>query len=108
MNAFDEFAVEEALRMKEKMNAGKVTVVSLGPDRAIESIRTALAMGADDAVHINDGAYYDKADPYATAQVWQQPSRGLPMTQCSLANRPLMTTAARSRQCSASCSDCRW
>ena len=77
ISSFDEFAVEEAIRMKEKMNAGKVTIVSLGPDRAIESIRTALAMGADDAVHVNDGAYYDKADPYATAQVLAAAIKGL-------------------------------
>ena len=67
MNPYDEFAVEEALRQKEKMKAGNVTIVSLGPDRAIEAVRTGLAMGADTAVHINDAAYYDKADPYATA-----------------------------------------
>ena len=77
ISSFDEYAVEEAIRMKEKMNAGKVTVVSLGPDRVIESIRTALAMGADDAVHVNDGAYYDKADPYATAQVLAAAIKGL-------------------------------
>jgi electron transfer flavoprotein beta subunit len=77
ISSFDEFAVEEAIRMKEKMNAGTVTIVSLGPDRAIESIRTALAMGADNAVHINDGAYYDKADPYATAQVLAAAVKGL-------------------------------
>ncbi|MGD0211365.1 MAG: electron transfer flavoprotein subunit beta, partial [Desulfomonilia bacterium] len=56
ISTFDEFAVEEAIRQKEKMNAGTVTIVTLGPDRAIESIRTALAMGADNAVHINDAA----------------------------------------------------
>jgi len=67
ISSFDEFAVEEAIRQKEKMGAGAVTIVSLGPDRAIESIRTALAMGADTAIHVNDGAYYDKADPFATA-----------------------------------------
>jgi len=77
ISSFDEFAVEEAIRMKEKMNAGKVTIVTLGTDRAIESIRTALAMGADDAVHINDSAYYDKADPYATAQVLAAAIKGL-------------------------------
>jgi len=69
ISSFDEFAVEEAIRQKEKMGAGAVTIVSLGPDRAIESIRTALAMGADTAIHVNDGAYYDKADPFATAAV---------------------------------------
>lgn len=77
ISSFDEFAVEEAIRQKEKMNAGTVTIVSLGPDRAIESIRTALAMGADNAVHINDAAYYDKADPYATASVLAAAVKGL-------------------------------
>jgi electron transfer flavoprotein beta subunit len=69
MSSFDEFAVEEALQQKEKMKAGTVTIVSLGPDRAIEAIRTGLAMGADNAVHINDSAYYETADPFATAAV---------------------------------------
>lgn len=67
MNPYDEFAVEEALKKKEDMKAGEVTVVSLGPDRAVEAIRTALAMGADTAIHIADAAYAEKADPYATA-----------------------------------------
>ncbi len=77
INPYDEFAVEEAIRQKEKMNAGAVTIVSLGPDRTIESIRTALAMGADNAIHINDGGYYDKADPFATAAVLAAAIKGL-------------------------------
>jgi len=77
INPYDEFAVEEAIRQKEKMNAGAVTIVSLGPDRTIESIRTALAMGADNAIHINDGGYYDKADPFATASVLAAAIKGL-------------------------------
>ncbi len=77
MNPYDEFAVEEALRQKEKMAAGAVTVVSRGPDRAIEALRTALAMGADTAVHINDGAYYEKADPAATAAALAAAIKGM-------------------------------
>ncbi|MBN2297400.1 MAG: electron transfer flavoprotein subunit beta/FixA family protein [Deltaproteobacteria bacterium] len=77
MSSFDEFAVEEALQQKEKMKAGAVTIVSLGPDRAIEAIRTGLAMGADNAVHINDAGYYEKADPYATAAVLAAAIKGL-------------------------------
>ena len=77
MNPYDEFAVEEALRQKEKMKAGAVTVVSLGADRAIEAIRTALAMGADTAVHVNDAAYAEKADPYATAAALAAAIKGL-------------------------------
>ncbi|HHT9126794.1 MAG TPA: electron transfer flavoprotein subunit beta/FixA family protein [Candidatus Brocadiia bacterium] len=60
VNPYDEFAVEEALRIKESLPAisgaglggGKVTIISMGPDRATEAIRSCLAMGADDAVHI--------------------------------------------------------
>src|SRR5213593_4884835 len=47
MNPFDEIAVEEALRLREKGKASEVVVVSIGPQQAGETIRTALAMGAD-------------------------------------------------------------
>src|SRR5438132_11353573 len=50
LNPYDEFAVEEALRRKEKAGAGEVVIVSLGPAAAQETIRTALAMGADRGV----------------------------------------------------------
>ncbi len=53
MNPYDEFAVEEALKLKEKFG-GQVTVVSMGGARVQEALRTALAMGCDEAVHIND------------------------------------------------------
>jgi electron transfer flavoprotein beta subunit len=53
INPYDEFALEAALRLKEK-HGGKVSLVSYGPQRAVEAIRTALAMGADDAVLIDD------------------------------------------------------
>lgn len=52
LNPYDEYAVEEALKIKEAGKAEKVTVVGLGPDRIVESLRTALAMGADAAVHV--------------------------------------------------------
>ncbi len=65
MNPYDEFGVEEGLRLKEKFG-GEMTIVSLGPARALESIRTALAMGADKGVHINDPAF-EGADAYTTA-----------------------------------------
>jgi electron transfer flavoprotein beta subunit len=60
MNPYDEFGVEEALRLKEK-SGGEVVIVSLGPARALETIRTALAMGADRGIHILDAAF-DGAD----------------------------------------------
>src|SRR5256884_5227230 len=50
LNPYDEFAVEEALRRKEAAGAGEVVVVALGPAAAQETIRTALAMGADRGV----------------------------------------------------------
>src|SRR3990172_3609989 len=65
MSPYDEFGVEEALRLKEKFGGG-VTIVSLGPARVMETIRTALAMGGDKAIHICDPAL-DGADAYTTA-----------------------------------------
>lgn len=65
MNPYDEYGVEEALRLKEKLG-GEVTIVSLGPARAMESIRTALAMGADKGIHISDPAL-EGADAYVVA-----------------------------------------
>ena len=50
MNPFDEIAVEEALRLKEKGAATEIVVVSIGPAKAQETLRTALAMGADRAI----------------------------------------------------------
>jgi electron transfer flavoprotein beta subunit len=66
MNPYDEYGVEEALRLKEKFG-GEVTVVSLGPKRVTESIRTALAMGADKGVLISDEAL-EGSDSLATAK----------------------------------------
>lgn len=66
MSPYCEFAVEEALRTKEKLG-GEVVVVSLGPDRVLETIRTALAMGCDRAIHLKDPAY-EGGDGQATAK----------------------------------------
>jgi electron transfer flavoprotein beta subunit len=52
MNPFDEIAVEEAIRLKEKGVATEIVAVSIGPDKAQETLRTALAMGADRAILI--------------------------------------------------------
>jgi len=56
VSPFDEHALEEALRLKEK-TGGTVTAVSLGPDRVVEALRTAYALGADAAIHIKDDSY---------------------------------------------------
>ena len=52
INDFDAWAVEAALQLREKAGAGEVTVISLGPDAAQETLRKALSMGADRAVHL--------------------------------------------------------
>jgi electron transfer flavoprotein beta subunit len=67
LNPYDEFAIEEALRTKEKFG-GQVTVVTMGPARAVEALRTGLAMGADSAVHIKDDNF-GLSDNYAVGKV---------------------------------------
>jgi len=67
INYIDEFAIEEGLRLKEAHD-GEVTILTVGPERATESIRKALAMGADKAVHVSDEAIHG-SDAIATAKV---------------------------------------
>ncbi len=67
ISPYDEYAVEEALRLIEK-HTGKVTLVCLGPEDAKETIRKGLALGADQAVHLNDPAFLN-GDASTTAQV---------------------------------------
>lgn len=66
INPYDEYAVEEALRIREQ-HGGKVTVLSLGPERTAEALRTALAMGADEAVLMHDPRI--PSDEYAISRV---------------------------------------
>src|ERR671928_1399195 len=56
MNPFDEIAVEEAIRLKEQGQASEILAVSIGPAQAAETLRTALAMGADRAVLVKTEA----------------------------------------------------
>lgn len=77
ISPYDEFALEEALRIKEAKGAGKVTVISLGPDRAVTSLRQALAMGADDAIHVWDPALAG-SDAFATAKALAAAVRSRP------------------------------
>ena len=58
INPYDEFAIEEALKTKE-MTGGEVVVISLGGDANKETIRKALAMGADQGVLLKKDGYYD-------------------------------------------------
>jgi len=76
VNPYDEYAVEEALRIKEKLGEGEVIVVGMGPDKATEALRTCLAMGADKAVHLKDDAF-EGSDSYATALALSKALEGL-------------------------------
>jgi electron transfer flavoprotein beta subunit len=66
MNPFDEIAVEEALRLREKGVATEVVAVSIGPAKSQETLRTALAMGADRAIHV---ICEDEVEPLAVAKL---------------------------------------
>lgn len=69
MNPFCEIAVEEAVRMKEAGKAEEIIVVSIGDDKTPETLRTALAMGADRAIHIRTEA---APEPLATAKLLKE------------------------------------
>jgi electron transfer flavoprotein beta subunit len=66
MNPFDEIAVEEAIRLKEKGVATEIVAVSIGPAKAQETLRTALAMGADRAILVQTD---DEVEPLAVAKI---------------------------------------
>ena len=66
MNPFDEIAVEEAIRLKDKAGATEIVVVSVGPQKAQETIRTALAMGADRGILVQTD---DEVEPLGVAKI---------------------------------------
>jgi electron transfer flavoprotein beta subunit len=66
MNPFDEIAVEEAIRLKEKGVATEIVTVSIGPAKAQETLRTALAMGADRAILVQTD---EEVEPLAVAKI---------------------------------------
>ncbi len=66
MNPFDEIAVEEAIRLKEKGAVTEIVAVSVGPQKAQETLRTALAMGADRAILVQTD---DEVEPLAVAKI---------------------------------------
>lgn len=68
MNPFDEIAVEEAIRLKEKGKATEIVAISVGPAKAQETLRTALAMGADRAIHVQVEDDVD-VEPLAVAKI---------------------------------------
>ena len=90
MNGYDAHALEAALRLKEQLG-GKVTVVSLGGDSARDTLKRAIAMGADAAVHVNDPALVD-ADSTTTARTLAAAIRKLGDVNLVLAGRQASDT----------------
>ncbi|MDH3999557.1 MAG: electron transfer flavoprotein subunit beta/FixA family protein [Desulfuromonadales bacterium] len=68
MNEYDEYAVEQAVQLKEQVGDADLTVLSIGPDRVKEMMKKALAMGCDRGAHIADDDYFKK-DPFEIASV---------------------------------------
>jgi electron transfer flavoprotein beta subunit len=68
VNPYDEYAIEEGLRIKERRGDGKITLVSTGPERAKDALKSGLAVGAEEAIHLMDEAF-EGSDPYATALI---------------------------------------
>ncbi|AUS08303.1 electron transfer flavoprotein subunit beta [Laceyella sacchari] len=68
INPYDEYAVEEAIRLKEK-HGGEVTVLTIGPDRAEQALRTAMAMGADKGVIVDIEDLDDAVDEHTIAKI---------------------------------------
>ena len=78
MNPFDEISVEEAIRLKEAGKAEEIVAVSLGPAKCQETLRTALAMGADRAIHVeHDGPLEPLAVAKMLAAIVERESAGL-------------------------------
>ena len=68
MNEYDEYAVEQAVQLKEQVGDADLVVLSIGPDRVKEMMKKALAMGCDRGVHVADDDSFQK-DPYEIASV---------------------------------------
>lgn len=68
MNEYDEYAVEQAVRLKEQVGDADLTVISIGPDKVTETIKKALAMGCDRGVHVQDDSVSSR-EPFEIASV---------------------------------------
>jgi len=68
VSPYDEFGLEEALKIKEQSGDARVTVLTIGPEKAQDALRTCLAVGADEAIHIKDEAF-EGGDAYSVALV---------------------------------------
>lgn len=76
VSPYDEYAVEEALRIRER-HGGTVTLLTVGPERAVAALKDMLALGADEAVHVWDPAF-EGLGPRATAEVLAAAARRIP------------------------------
>ena len=74
INPFDEYAIEEAVRIKERLPGSTVSVVTMGPPQAEDALRDAIARGCDDAFHVTDRAFAG-ADTWATSYTLQMAIR---------------------------------
>ncbi|KAG6831050.1 hypothetical protein H0H87_006292 [Tephrocybe sp. NHM501043] len=74
MNPFDEIAVEEAVRLRERMKDAvkSIKAVTIGPPKAVETLRTALAMGADSSIHVEIPENAPAPEPLAVAKTLQE------------------------------------
>ncbi len=75
LNEYDEFAVEQAVRLREQDPGSELVVVAIGPERVKETLKKALAMGCDRAVHIVDEASFEK-DPHQIAALLAATAKG--------------------------------
>lgn len=75
-NPYDEYAVEESLRLREKFEDGKVTIITVGPQRAEEMMRYYFAMGADEGILIKDDEP-QKRDSFSVAQCLAEVIKGM-------------------------------
>jgi electron transfer flavoprotein beta subunit len=75
MNEYDEYAVEQAIQLKEQVGECDLTVLSIGPKRVQETMKKALAMGCDRAVHVNDDHVWQK-EPFEISSIIAEFARG--------------------------------
>ena len=100
INEMDEYAIEEALKIKEA-HGGEVTVLTMGPAHAAESIRKALSMGPDAAVHVVDDALAGSC-AVATSKVLAAAIKTSRRISCCAVRKPPMRAARCCRRCSPS------
>ena len=100
MNPFDEISVEEAVRMQEAGTASETVVVSIGPAKAQETIRTGLAMGMDRGIHVQTD---EDLEPLAVAKILKAIVDAESPEMVTLASRPLIMITARRAGCSRPC-----